>query len=68
VEADNPYYKGNVVLAMDDEDVYSSDWFIKGTFEVDYTMGQIKISDDHGATYYGIFEIYDSSDRVHAVG
>ncbi len=64
VEADNPYYKGNVVLAMDDEDVYSGYWFIKGTFEVDYTIRRIKISDDYGITYYGIFEIDDSSDRA----
>jgi murein DD-endopeptidase MepM/ murein hydrolase activator NlpD len=64
IEADNPYYIGNVVLAMDRADTYSSDWFIKGTFEVDYAKGQVKIKDNYGPTYYGIFELDESSDRA----
>ena len=64
IEADNPYYKGNIVLAMDDEDTSYGNWYIKGTFEVDYTKGQVIIRDNHGTTHYGIFEIDESSDRA----
>ena len=33
-------------------------------YEVDYTNGQIKIKDDYGTTYYGIFEIDESGNRA----
>jgi outer membrane protein assembly factor BamB len=64
IEADNPYFQGNVVRAMDDADASSGDWSIKGTFEVDYAKGQIKIKDEYGATYFGIFEIDESGERA----
>lgn len=62
IEADNPYYKGNIVLAADDSDEGGrNDW---GTFEVDYEKGQVKIIKNYGATYYGIFEIDESEERA----
>ena len=64
IEADNHYYKGNVVLAREPGNIFSSDWFIDGTFEVDYTKGQIEIMDKYGTTYYGIFSIDESGDRA----
>ena len=66
IEADNPYYKGNVVLTADDRDEgRKNDWSINGTFEVDYENGQVKITTNYGETvYYGIFEIDESEDRA----
>jgi murein DD-endopeptidase MepM/ murein hydrolase activator NlpD len=65
IEAENPYYKGNVAKGMDDSGGFSGDWFIDGIFEVDYQKGQVKITDNyHGPDYYGIFEIDESSDRA----
>ena len=59
IEADNPYYKGNIVLAMDDESYGGSmnPWELRGTYEVDYTKGQVKIDNGPFEVYYGIFEI-----------
>ncbi|MFC1941926.1 M23 family metallopeptidase [Chloroflexota bacterium] len=64
IEADNPYYKENVVMAMDDSDGNGDDRFINGTFEVDYNLGRIMIKDNYGPTLYGIFEIDESGDRA----
>ena len=64
IEADNPYYQGNVALAYDDEDEDQSTYSINGTFEVDYENGRIKMIDSYGPIYYGIFEIDDSGDRA----
>lgn len=65
IEADNPYYKGNVVLATDDRDEgQRTDWSIKGTFEVDYEKGQVKMINYDGTGYFGIFEIDESGDRA----
>jgi len=64
IEADNPYYTGNNVLAMDDEDGPYGDWFLRGNFEADYENGRIVINNEHGQTYYGIFEIDESAERA----
>jgi len=65
IEADNPYYKGNVVLAADDRDEgRRPDWSIEGTFEVDYEKGQVKIINYDGTVYYGIFEIDEGEERA----
>jgi len=62
IEADNPYYKGNVVLANDDEG--EGEWCINGTFEVDYENGRLKMVDEGGTVYYGIFEIDEFGERA----
>ena len=64
IEADNPYYHGNNVLAMDDADGAYGGWFLRGTFEADYEHGRLVINDDTGQTYYGIFEIDESEERA----
>jgi len=65
IEAENPYYSGNVVLAADDQNEgEKTDWSIEGTFEVDYEKGQVKITNYDGTTYFGIFEIDESEDRA----
>ena len=64
IEADNPYYSGNNVLAMDDEHGPYGDWFLRGTFEADYENGRLVISNKHGKPYYGIFEIDESAERA----
>jgi len=65
VEADNPYYTGNVVMATDDRDDYGrADWNIWGTFEVDYEAGQIRMVGEGPTTYYGIFEIDEFGERA----
>ncbi|MBA7603183.1 hypothetical protein ES703_10287 [subsurface metagenome] len=65
VEADNPYYTGNVVMATDDRDDYGrADWNIWGTFEVDYEAGRIRMVSEGPTTYYGIFEIDESGGRA----
>ncbi len=64
IEADNPYYQGNVVLSEDDETGGGDPWNINGTFEVDYENGRIKMTNRYGPIYYGIFEIDDSGDRA----
>jgi len=62
IKADNPYYKGNVVLAMDDEDHSGMNpWELRGTFEVDYTKRQVKIDNGASEVYYGIFEIDENA-------
>jgi hypothetical protein len=65
VEADNPYYTGNVVMATDDRDNYGrADWNIWGTFDVDYEAGRIRMVGEGPTTYYGIFEIDESAERA----
>lgn len=65
IEADNPYYKGNVVLASDDRDEGSlTDWSLKGTFEVNYEEGRVTLVHYDGTTYFGIFEIDESEGRA----
>ncbi|MFC2001955.1 M23 family metallopeptidase [Chloroflexota bacterium] len=64
IEADNPYYSDNNVLATDDEDGPYSDWFLRGTFEADYEHGRLVIRNEHSQTYYGIFEINESTERA----
>ena len=72
IEANNPYYKGNVVLSRNNNlpDPYSG---LQGTFEVDYAKNQIKITPDDSPTggdikqshtiNYGIFKIDESGSR-----
>ena len=62
IEADNPYFTGNVVLARDPGYLFSAEWHIKGTFEVDYATGRLIISRDYYPDLYGIFEIDESGD------
>tara|TARA_Y100000310_G_scaffold63566_1_gene58997 strand:- start:432 stop:1010 length:579 start_codon:yes stop_codon:yes gene_type:complete len=65
IEADNPYYKDNVVLAADDRDEGSlNDWSLEGTFEVNYEEGRVKLVHYDGTTYFGIFEIDEGEDRA----
>lgn len=61
IEADNPYFAGNVVRAYDFTNSFSGDWTIGGTFEVDYAKKQVKLM-DHRATNYGIFTIDESGE------
>lgn len=72
IEADNPYYKGNIVMSLDEhqQNVFSG---IQGKFDVDYTNGRIKIYNDALAdridgssnrpTLYGIFKIDETGSR-----
>ena len=62
IEADNPYFRGNIVLAGEDEG--SGRLNIRGTFEVDYSRNRVKMIDKHGAVYYAIFEIDESEERA----
>lgn len=65
IEADNPYYRGNDVLAANDQDEgMLFDWSLKGTFEVNYEEGQLRIVNYDGIVYFGIFEIDESEDRA----
>jgi hypothetical protein len=64
-EADNPYYDGSIVLGQDNENTEekgSSE--ITGTFVVDYTRHTIKMTDEGGSVYYGMFQIDDSRERA----
>lgn len=63
IEADNPYYKGNIARAMDHEQM-GGDWSFDGNFEVDYGKGQVKITDIYRSDKYGIFEIDETGDRA----
>ncbi len=65
IEADNPYFKGNIVLASEDESQGRLN--IKGTFEVDYSRNHVKITDENGAEYYGIFEIDEREERARLI-
>ncbi len=62
IEADNPWFTGNVVRGADDEG--EGRMRIKGTFEVDSPGRRLIIMDENGTTYYGIFEIDDTGDRA----
>jgi hypothetical protein len=64
IEADNPYYTGNHVLGKEDADGPYGDWFLRGTYEVDYAQGRLVIHNQHGQTYYGIFEVDENEDRA----
>lgn len=66
IEAEEPYYETNIVLAQDDEDDGKvPDYDIRrGTFEADYESGRLKITEEHGRVYYGIFEIDESENRA----
>lgn len=64
IEAENPWYTGNVILSADYSDMYAEGYQLKGTFDVDYERGRIKIFNDDGKRYYGIFEIDESGDRA----
>lgn len=51
-----------MVLAMDDEsDGGMNLWELRGSFEVDYTKGQVKIDRGPSDVYYGIFEINENT-------
>ena len=64
-EASNTYFTGNVVRAQDRNQSSGEDTIRDGTFVVNYTTGQVIITDpDHSKIYYGIFEIDESSDRA----
>lgn len=62
IEADNPYFKGNIVLATEDES--QGRLKIKGTFEVDYSKNRLKMTDEDGTIYHAIFEIDESRERA----
>ncbi len=65
IEADNPYHKGNVVLASNDKDEGRLfDWSLRGAFGVDYEEGRVELVHYDGTTYLGIFEIDESEDRA----
>ncbi|MBN1521249.1 MAG: S8 family serine peptidase [Candidatus Aureabacteria bacterium] len=66
IEADNPYFTGNVVMAQDRHlEDWSAPWHLKGTFEVNYETHQVKIiMNEYGPTYFGIFEIDETGDRA----
>lgn len=66
IEAEEPYYETNIVFAQDDiDDGRIRDYGIRtANFEVDYEKGQIKITEEYGQVYYGIFEIDESGDRA----
>lgn len=72
LEVDNPYYKGNLVLSLNDRlpNMFSG---IQGKYEVDYVNNRIKITNDdfidhldglsNQPTLYGIFKINESGPR-----
>ncbi len=72
IEAENPYYKGNLVFTRNDNlsNPYSG---IQGTFEVDYEKNQIIITENYPSAnqgndsnpkkVYGIFLIDESGSR-----
>jgi len=62
IEADNPYFKGNVALA--DDTGNEGRIKIKGTFKVDYEKGRLRIVNEDGVKYFGIFEIDESEERA----
>ncbi len=64
IEADNPYYAGNVVLSPYERVARGEPRAISGTFEVDYENGRIKILNDDGRVFFGIFEIDESGDMA----
>jgi hypothetical protein len=65
IEADNPYYRGNIVYALDDNDentITGSSFY--GTYEVDYSLSKIKITTIDGRVYYGIFQVNETVPRA----
>ncbi len=65
IEADNPYLKGNVVMASEDSSEGSRNaWSLNGSFTVDYKRGRLTIHDESGRTYYGIFTIDERGKRA----
>jgi len=65
IEADNPWYTGNRVLANDDSDEDSQPRNIDGTFEVDYERGRILIyNQKYGGILFGIFELDETGERA----
>lgn len=62
IEVNNPYFTGSIVYA--ENDVSEGSYDIKGTYEVDYEKGQVKINNTRGPDYYGIFEIDESGERA----
>ena len=50
--------------ATDHEDGNYGNWFLHGTFEVNYEHGKLVITNEHGQTYYGIFEIDERAERA----
>ena len=66
IEAEEPYFQTNVMITGEDDDFGDTgDYFIrKAKFEADYENGKLKITDEHGRTFYGIFEIDESEERA----
>ena len=64
IEAETSVYTGNHVMAQDDlNDDPTTEWFINGTYEVDYISGRITIQDENGRVYYGVFLIDESEEK-----
>jgi hypothetical protein len=65
IEADNPWYKENRILANDDRDEDSQPRNIDGTFKVDYERNRILIyNQKYGGILFGIFEIDETNERA----
>jgi len=62
IEAENPYYTGNVIIGTDKTEGGENPYTLDGTFYVDYENGRIQIRDGDGTRYYGIFEVDESGD------
>jgi len=63
VEAETPSYFGKHMMAQDIvNDDLATEWFINGTYEVDYELGRITFIDD-GRLYYGIFLLDESAEQ-----
>jgi hypothetical protein len=64
IEASSPAYQGNHIMAQDlGSDDYPSEWFINGTYDVNYDRGQLTIYGDDGKVHYGIFTLDESTGK-----
>jgi hypothetical protein len=70
IEAKNPYFEGNVILAIDEDlvsdQLRSDDLF--GECEIDYELGRIKIINRHAGRsdelFYGLFAVTEAGEHA----
>jgi hypothetical protein len=64
IEADNPYFTGNIVKSQEDS-CWDAEWELNGEFEVDYDTNHILVKKNRdGDKTFGLFEINESGERA----
>lgn len=63
-DANNPYYKGTVIIGADDATARARSWNMKSECVIDYSSNQMSWINWGDETIYGIFEVDESEERA----